>query len=374
MTTGRHGGVYPARPPRTFEEDDLRRARNVDLPHLAATLGLDVNTRSSAGVLCTCPNAAAHGNGDATPSLRVHTRNRNPWPHYHCYVCDWHGDAIALVQEVGGLSFPAAVRHLTGDPDPALQARVRPVAPPAPADPEAEARVVTRTTRTAHRAAALLPHTPEALAYLEERGLAGVAQAYRLGYNPPYTRPDGTASLYGHRIVIPHVMPDNSVPYAKYRALDPNVPKHLRHLATAGQPSVPYLWAAGIEEGLARGYVVMCEGEMDALSIKSAFTHDPTIPVVGLPGVQGLRPELDEQLAGLRIILVLDADDAGQAARRMLDARLGGLNCVLQHLEPVVGDGGSDINDSLMLLGPDLLAEWLEDAIARPQTRRRRVL
>ena len=48
---------------------------------------------------------------DSTPSFHVYEDDG----HFHCFGCQWHGDAIDLVREIEGLSFAEALRQLGRD-------------------------------------------------------------------------------------------------------------------------------------------------------------------------------------------------------------------------------------------------------------------
>ena len=122
---------------------------------------------------------------DATPSLVV-TPAKNLW---RCFgACDVGGDAIAWVMKREGVSFRHAVELLKADyaPDPgsapvarSMVAKLPPLATPAQ-DAELLAEVVGYYTTA-------LKQTPEALAYLERRGLVhgALIEAFAVGYADP---------------------------------------------------------------------------------------------------------------------------------------------------------------------------------------------
>jgi len=77
-----------------------------DLPEVAQRLGLELH-RSGAGYVTLCPF-----HPDTKPSLRMFPSNGTSHQHFHCFACNAHGDAIALVKQVRGDKFQDAVRWL----------------------------------------------------------------------------------------------------------------------------------------------------------------------------------------------------------------------------------------------------------------------
>jgi hypothetical protein len=84
---------------------NLDAARAVPILDVAARLGLDVNHAGYA----LCPFHA-----DSTPSLHLNDRKGRAF----CNPCGRSWDGLALVAELRGLDFPAAVRWLLGLPEP----------------------------------------------------------------------------------------------------------------------------------------------------------------------------------------------------------------------------------------------------------------
>ena len=123
---------------------------------------------------------------DKTPSLVI-TPAKNLW---RCFgACDVGGDAIAWVMKREAVSFRHAVELLKGDyaPDPrglggaAPAQRSTTVKLPALATPAEDAELLGEVVGYYHT---VLKQTPEALAYLERRGLVHgeLIETFRLGY------------------------------------------------------------------------------------------------------------------------------------------------------------------------------------------------
>ena len=192
-------------------------------------------------------------------------------------------------------------------------------------------------------------------AYLEKRGIdAEVADRYGVRYCPDVSglwtlaekkqiRDTGLSSLYVFQkarlpfLVFPYIRRGRPV-MIKARCLLPKdeadrleVP---RFLNTGG--IVPSLWNHDAIQEADR--VVVCEGEIDALSaIMAGFVG------VGLPGWSHWKDAWTMDFKGKDVILVMDADLAGEKgsidiARRFMKA---GLRCPLQ----LVMEEGKDLND-----------------------------
>lgn len=77
-----------------------------DLPEVMRRLGIDIQ-RTGSGYVALCPFHA-----DTKPSLHMFAADGSAAQHYHCFACNAHGNAIALVKQVKGLDFKAAVEWL----------------------------------------------------------------------------------------------------------------------------------------------------------------------------------------------------------------------------------------------------------------------
>jgi DNA primase catalytic core len=159
-------------------EVDIERLKTeISLVRLVESSGVELQKRGADHV-GRCPF-----HDDQTPSLSV-SPSKNLW---RCFgACDTGGDVIAWVQKREGVSFRHAVELLKGDYVPAAKAaapvarsttvKLAPIATPAE-----DAALLGEVVGYYHTA---LGQTPEALAYLERRGLTHpeLIDAFRLGF------------------------------------------------------------------------------------------------------------------------------------------------------------------------------------------------
>ncbi|MBB3257530.1 DNA primase catalytic core [Paraburkholderia bannensis] len=117
---------------------------------------------------------------DSTPSLVV-TPAKNLW---HCFGCGAGGGPVDWVMKASGVSFRHAV-ELLREGIPSLAARtgvkhstVRALEAPVSAQAD-DASLLVQVVDYYHQT---LKASPEALAYLEKRGIAGAVDHFRLGY------------------------------------------------------------------------------------------------------------------------------------------------------------------------------------------------
>lgn len=152
-----------------------RLKADADLVGIVAASGVKLERRGSDHVGC-CPF-----HDDKTPSLVI-SPEKNLW---RCFgACDVGGDPIAWVMRQEGVSFRHAVELLKGDyaPAPSAPAKRATKAKLAPlASPAEDAALLAEVAGFYHEA---LKTTPEALAYLERRGLThpDLIDAFGLGY------------------------------------------------------------------------------------------------------------------------------------------------------------------------------------------------
>ncbi|WP_421738324.1 CHC2 zinc finger domain-containing protein [Caulobacter sp.] len=158
-------------------DSEIERLKaDVDLVGIVAASGVKLEKRGADHVGC-CPF-----HDDKTPSLVI-TPDKNLW---RCFgACDVGGDPIAWVMRREAVSFRHAVELLKGDYAPSGEAPAKTrstVAKLAPlATPAEDAALLGEVAGFYHAA---LKTTPEALAYLERRGLThpDVIDTFGLGY------------------------------------------------------------------------------------------------------------------------------------------------------------------------------------------------
>jgi DNA primase catalytic core len=326
-------------------EAELERIkREVDLVALVTESGVKLNRQGQdwAGLCCW--------HEDHEPSLVV-SPEKDP-PLWHCLgACQTGGSAIDWVMRRDRLSFREAVavlqRQLGG---PAIEeaepaASLPPIVELWMGEAETMAAVVAYYRET-------LAQTPEALRYLERRGLGSpeLVEHFQLGYSdrslglrlPVRRTVNGTAlrerlealGLFrcgsGHehmrgRVVVPLFDRAGTVVDLYGRVIRSNL-----HASTPNHLNLPGpLRGVFNREALALSKeIILCESLFDAITFWAAgFRH-----VTGTRGVEGFTEEHFEAFLehGIeRVLLAFDRDDAGDAGAAVVAERLmaQGIEC-----------------------------------------------
>jgi DNA primase catalytic core len=336
-----------------------RLKREVSLARLIEAQGLMLISQGK-DLACRCP----WHEGDDTPSCIVSPKT-NLW---HCFGCDAGGSVIDWVMRMHKVSFRHAC-ELLAKQHPALAA-----APSTSAVPTATAKLSQGKLRTAQSFSlgagdqelldqvidfyhTTLKSSPEALEYLEKRGLGSMeliehfrlgfanrTLAYRLAPKQYKAGAEMRTALQrvgilrdsGHEhfngsIVVPLFGGDGSDP-----ATRPVVGVYARKLLDnlrAGTPKHLYLPGPhrGVfnREGLeGRPEVILCEALIDALTFWAAGYPN----VTSCYGVNGMTDELLGALKSCgaqRILIAFDRDEAGDRGAEAIAKRLmaEGLDC-----------------------------------------------
>ncbi|AMD45773.1 DNA primase [Bordetella holmesii] len=157
--------------PESFIQDLLARVDVVDV------IGRYVQLRKGgANLLGLCPF-----HNEKSPSFTVSPTKQ----FYHCFGCGAHGSAITFLMEHTGANFPEAVRTLAASAGMTVPEESR--SPRQQAESARRKAEVSRHTQVLDAAQAhylrLLRSSPDAIAYLKQRGLTGsVAKAFGLGW------------------------------------------------------------------------------------------------------------------------------------------------------------------------------------------------
>ena len=332
---------------RIAEAELERLKREVPLAALAAARGV-VLTPHGADLIGRCPF-----HDDHEPSLVI-TPAKNLW---HCLgACQRGGSVIDWVMQAEGLSFRHAVEVLrtdavavaaTSPPGRAKRSTVTRL--PAPIAREAADHEVLQQVVAYYHAT--LTASPEALGYLERRGLrsAELIAHFQLGFAnrtlgyrlPARNRQTGAAlrgrleqlgllRASGHEhfngaLVVPITDETGEVVELYGRRLTdharPGVPRHL-YLPGPLRGVFNVRALAGAPE------IILCEALLDALTVWAAGYRQVTASY----GVEGFT---DEHLATLqrlgidRVVIAYDADEAGDRAAEALAHELAphGIAC-----------------------------------------------
>jgi DNA primase catalytic core len=332
---------------RIAEAELERLKREVAVERLALARGV-VLARKGADLVGLCPF-----HDDHEPSLVI-TPAKNLW---HCLgACQAGGSVIDWVMRAEGVSFRHAVELLQADYQPspssaaagAVKRSTVAKLPAALARGAEDARLLAQVVAYYHES---LKQSPEALAYLEKRGLRSseaishfqLGFANRtLGYRLPaknrmegaairgqlqrigILRPSGHEHFNGS-LVVPVIAPSGEVTEVYGR----KITDHLRE----GTPV--HLYLPGPHRGVwneaapaASREVILCESLLDAMSFWCAGYRNVTAAY----GVEGFT---QDHLAAFlrhgteRVLIAYDRDAAGEQAAEKLARRLvaEGLDC-----------------------------------------------
>ena len=348
----------------------------------------------SAGIELKLKGKDLHGrcpfHEDREASLVI-TPSKNLW---HCFSCQIGGGPIDWMMKARGVSFRHAVELLREGAYavPAVsRGRVRVLPPPVRLDAN-DAALLAETIDYYHER---LKQTPEALAYLQRRGLndAGMIEHFRIGFAdrtlglrlPEKTRKAGAeirARLQklglwresGHEhfngsIVIPIITPDGQITEVYGRKINDNLregtPKHL-YLPGPHRG----VWNAAALSTARE--VILCEALIDALTFWGAGYRNVTAAY----GIEGFTAD---HLAAFkthgveRVLIAYDRDEAGDRAAEKLSHQLlaEGLDCYR-----IQFPRGMDANEYALKVTPASKslgvairsAQWLGKGQAKPIT------
>jgi DNA primase catalytic core len=328
------------------EHEVERLKKEISVQRLAEAQGIKLH-RHGADLLGLCPF-----HDDRNPSLVI-TPGKNLW---HCLgACNEGGTAIDWVMKANGVSFRHAVELLRADHLPLVAEPIQPVKKstvpklPPPVSAEAEDQellqeVVSYYNRT-------LKESPEALKYLESRGLhsSEMIDRFRLGFAnrtlgyglPQANRAAGAAvrgrlqelGIYresGHEhfngsLVIPVMNPAGDVLEMYGRKITPNLREGTPlHLYLKGEHKG--VWN---EEALAASKeIVLCEALIDALTFWAADIRQVTASY-GVNGFTADHRAAFEKHGTERVYIAYDNDEAGnKAAAKLAEELIGmGIEC-----------------------------------------------
>jgi DNA primase len=324
--------------PASFIQDLLSRVDIVDVVGRYVQL-----KKGGANYMGLCPF-----HNEKSPSFTVSPTKQ----FYHCFGCGAHGSAIGFLMEYSGLGYVDAIKDLAqgvGLTVPQSDDRL----PPAK---RAEAQAKTLALSEAmSRAADYYRHqlraAPQAIAYLQKRGLTGeIAARFGLGYAPAAW--DSLRSVFSNyedaalvesglvidraeegsprkrydrfrdRIMFPIRNAKGQVIAFGGRVMDGGEPKYLN------SPETPLFQKGSELYGLFEsrqaireaGYVLVTEGYMDVVAL-SQLGFPQAVATLGTActpiHVQKLLRQTDQ------VVFSFDGDAAGRrAARRALDACL----------------------------------------------------
>ena len=320
---------------------------------------------------------AATWRGERTPSVQVYR------DHWRDYGADEGGDLIDWLEQAEGMdkegAWAEAARAVGFRPDDNGDYRPRtPSGTPVSSDNKLYRKGPSQQPVTLSWVHELVIQAHEALVreesdaarsarlYFEGRGLGELVEALRLGVVDESVKVPGAGrglDRWRGRAVIPTWDGPQAV-WFKARDLSGRSADELKAAGVnkydgpSGSTPAPFN-PAGLERAREAGFVVLCEGEVDAASLLAAF--GAAYPVLGLPG--GNLPEgWVERVAaaGVPVYLAMDPDAAGARHAEGLEKKLGGLGVRLYRLRLM-----ADLNDTLLQHGDkfsELFNALLENA------------
>ncbi len=331
--------------PRIPESELERLKREVSLERLAESTGIALK-RHGADLLGLCPF-----HDDHEPSLVI-SPNKNLW---HCLgACQAGGSVIDWVMKMQGVSFRHAVELLRNDPasvasshGPVKESTVRKL--PAPISVSADERAaLSQVIGYYHET---LTASPEALAYLEKRGIKSVEaiERFKLGFAnrtlglrlPHKNRKEGALLRgqlqrlglmreSGHEhfagsLVIPVFDEAGHVTEVYGRKIRDDLREGTAyHLYLPG----PHQGVWNLDAIKASKEIILCEALIDALTFWCAGYRNVTASY-GVEGFTADHLAAFKHYGTERVLIAYDRDDAGEkAAERLAEKLLAeGLDC-----------------------------------------------
>tara|TARA_Y100000310_G_scaffold279237_2_gene298228 strand:- start:2459 stop:4303 length:1845 start_codon:yes stop_codon:yes gene_type:complete len=201
---------------------------------------------------------------------------------------------------------------------------------------------------------ALMQDEHNALTALKERGISETtAKEFKIGVKnePKAKRPMWVFPYFSNSTQGPHIS------LVKYRNVPPDQPKKMMS-REAGMAS-PLFNADKLDYD--KNSIVLCEGEIDAMSIRQCGHCNVVSGAVGAGG-KGMKSEWFDLLSQFnRVILVYDPDEAGQITARDFQRKLGEEVVINVELP-----NGMDANDVLKAHGDAFLFEIIDKATDKP--------
>lgn len=372
------------------DEQIERLKAEVSLERLAEAAGVTLK-RHGADLLGLCPF-----HDDHEPSLVISPK-QNLW---HCLgACQAGGSVIDWVMKAEGVSFRHAVELLLADYRPSLVAGSGPVKnstvqklPTALETNAEDARLLSQVIDYYHET---LKQSPEALAYLEQRGIASgeAIERFKLGFAnrtlgyrlPAKNRKEGAAirgqlqrlglmRTSGHEhftgsLVIPVIDETRRITEVYARKINDKLrPGTPLHLYLPG----PHAGVWNVEALAASKEIILCESLIDALTFWCAGFRNVTTSY-GVEGFTADHLKAFKAHGTERVLIAYDRDDAGEKAADKLAAQLiaEGIDCYRLHFPR-----GMDANEYALQVKPASKslgvvirsAVWLGKGAAKPVT------
>ena len=357
---------------RVSEAEIERIKAEISCERLAESAGVELK-RHGKDLLGRCPF-----HDDKTPSLVI-TPSKNLW---HCLgACQTGGSVIDWVMKREGVSFRHAV-ELLGAESSSLVANAGAAGAAKKSPKQATTRKLAGVLETGMSDDVLmervvgfyektLQECPEALSYLEKRGLKHpeLLKTFRLGFAnrtlayrlPAKNRKEGAAlreqlqhvgilRASGHEhfngsLVVPIFDAEGRVASMYGRKVGEKLRKGTpEHLYLPG----PHRGVFNIHSFLASKELILCESLMDALTFWCAGFRNVTTSY----GIEGFTPELKEALkehGTKKVLIAYDRDEAGDKAADKLAVQLNEMGIEAYRVR---FPKGMDANEYALKVGP----------------------
>lgn len=310
---------------------------------------------------------------ERTSSIHVHPKRPSRW---HDFGTNEGGDLIDFLQEAEGMTEEAArieagkILGITtnGRHTPQGAASLKSHTPKTQPDPD-PTQTVDYTTMIDEAHEALLLGTSsvshQARAYLKHRGLnvdgpaGALLRATKIGViDETVSLPDNLKRrTYEGRLVFPYLEADGRVHFFNARAAGDVEPSDRFRKPAGATQTLSYLQG---DLNTGSGYVILTEGEIDALSIRAALGMDA--PVLAGGGGEVKHQHLEKLTGKIDQVLVLyDSDERGEAFARNAEKALEALDLASRRL--TLPGNSKDANDALREHGTDTLRAHLKRQI-----------
>jgi DNA primase len=363
------------------EEVIERLKQEVPLDRLAAALGVKLK-QHGADLVGLCPF-----HEDREPSLVISPK-KNLW---HCLgACQTGGTVIDWVMRAQGVSFRHAVELLRSDHPALLEAAAQPVKqstvrklPPPIAREADDAQALQQVVHYYHET---LKQSPEALAYLDKRGLRSeeMIERFQLGFanrtlglrlpaanRKPGAEQRGRLQRLGILRESGHEHFNGSLVVPIFDRAGHVLGMYGRKITEDLRPGTPlHLYLAGPHRGVwneealeVSEEIILCESLIDALTFWCAGFRNVTASY-GVSGFTGDHRAAFRKYDTRKVVIAYDRDEAGESAAAALASELieSGIECAR-----VLFPKGMDANEYALKVTPAekslgvLLnsAEWL---------------
>ncbi len=302
--------------PPEFIEEVKRRNSLVDV--ISGYVSL---RRAGSNHVACCPF-----HNEKTPSFTVFERSDS----FYCFGCGAGGDVITFIMKAENLDYPSAVEFLAK--------RAGLTVPDNGYDKSTLSK--KRRTLDINKDAAKYFHEqlasgkyPQAVAYIEKRGLQRAVRRFGIGYNPPggkalfnyltglgYSPKElneafvcnrGGYDIFNNRIIFPIIDAQGSVIAFGGRTMGDEKPKYLNSNDTQAFNKRKNLFALNYAKNAKEDYFILCEGYTDVIALHMAGFQT---------AVASLGTSFTSEQASLmkkykpKVVICYDGDAAGQNA------------------------------------------------------------